>query len=349
MIPGWQDRPIRILIIASLFSGVVTGIYIVHPDPIDAFTGTSRPVDQSQTLGDPESESPTNTTSAGRSAPDSVTDGKTGYSIRFRRPSNDTQLFDRYLHDPTLVRGENDTLYLIAAGWNGSNQVLYSADMSSPTNWELIDGHYLGNEGAIDDIVYANNRYIAYANNGIYTTADLKRDDWTRQADAPPNTNDLGAYYDGERVHIYYEENRHDVSGPSGKAIGHAISPNGITNWTRYPDVFHVSDEYVVGDFEIIALKRSILVFGDYSRKHPKYEIRIWMNDDPYTDFTLLREPAIEPRNRNTRYTDDFGVQDATVIQLNGSRYLMIANGHDSLNSYVRLHYYIGQATVSGP
>jgi hypothetical protein len=284
--------------------------------------------------------------------PDSVDDRaiqEQQYSIRFQRTSSDTELFDRHLHDPVLVRGENNTTYLIASEAKQGNQVLYATNSSAPTDWTLIDDFYLGNQMAIDDIAYARDRYIAYANSAIYTATNLSHDNWTRAGDVPPGTNDVGAYYDGERVHIYYEADTQNGSSHSGKEIGHATSPDGIGNWTHYPTVFRAPGEYSVGDFEVIIQDDAVLLFGDYSRTHPKYEIRTWANDNFYTNFTMLEDPAIEPRSGNTTYTDDYAVQDGSVMKLQNGSYLLVANGHKSSSAEPRLHSYISTYDPSSP
>jgi len=340
-----RSKVINAAIIALVFLiGVEIG-FIAHLVPadtyVDPFGMRDENLDQTQsTRSEPQLAS----------IPDHIHDRNLNinrYSIRFNRSSNTTQLFNRPLHDAVLIRGSNDSLYLIADDERANNQVLYTTNVSSPTKWELIDNNYLGEVGAVDDVVYTGTRYIAYANNGIYTTKELERDNWTLQRSNPRFTNDLGAYYDGERVHIYYEADKENVSGPSGAAIGHAVSADGIDNWTHYPPVFRSENEYVVGDFEVHPLNDSFLLFGDYSRKHPKYEVRVWVNDNLYTEFRMLPDPAMTPRSGNTTHTDDYGVQDATITRISNNRYLLITNGHQTESNEVYLHYYIGRISQS--
>lgn len=327
-----------LLVIIILQTGIVIGLSISYFQINNQLSGPGQSADQSGTA-DTRGQN-----ISIEEIPDSVVDSEiqgNKYSIRFQRNSENSELLDRYLHDPILIRGGGDNIYLIASEAKKGNQVLYMTNTSAPTDWELVDDYYFASEKAINDIVHVQNRYIAYANDGIYTSKDIVQDNWTRERTEPPGTSDLGAYHDGERVHIYYESDLQNYSGPSGKEIGHATSPDGITNWTHYPSVFRASGEYGVGDFEVVNRGDAVLLIGDYSRTHPEYEIRIWTNDNLYTEFTMLERPAIAPRSGDTKYTDDFGVQDGTVLELENDSYIMVANGHASPRSEVRLHFYV--------
>jgi len=280
--------------------------------------------------------------------PTFVTDNtieRSGIQATFERTDDDHRILDRAGHDPLIIQNESEDLLLVAS--HSTKHALYRSNVTSPSNWAKQDGHYITGpyENAFDSVVYVDGRYIAYGNNRIYTATPKQTalDNWTKQT--TNEFNDLGAYYDGERVHVYYEVGHR--AKYSGKAIGHATSPNGITNWTRYPPVWTAPEGWGVGDFEVEVVNDTVLLFGDYAKHHPKYEVRVWANDNFYTNFTQLETPAIEPRAENSSYEDDYGVQDVSIAHVDRDKYLMIANGHDHTDMGPALHYYMGTISVN--
>ncbi|MUV60671.1 hypothetical protein [Halobacterium sp. CBA1126] len=262
-----------------------------------------------------------------------------GLDVEFDRPEPSNQVFEFESHDPMLVE-ENDTHYLIIGTDTDPN--LYRTETPTEADsWRLVDDNYLADRFEFDSLVEVGGRYVVYGNSNVYTAESLAADDWTVRND---NTgfSDLGAYRDEETgmVHVYYEYG--EAAGYSGKKIGHAVSPNGVTNWTVYPPVWTAPEGYGVGDFDIVDREGKLYVFGDYDPHHPRYNVSVWVNDDPYSEFVQLDEPAVAPHSAAPGAADDYGVGDPTVKRLENGRYLMFANGHAAETGPARLHYYLG-------
>lgn len=257
----------------------------------------------------------------------------------FCRPRENTRVFAFESHDPMVAR-ENGTHYLVV-GTDTDPSLYRSGSPTNPDSWTLVDADYLTDRFEFDSVVEVDGRYVVYGNGDVYTAESLATDAWTRRND---NTGfrDLGAYYDEETglVHVYYEYG--DAAGYSGKKIGHAVSPDGVTNWTVYPPVWTAPDGYGVGDFDIVERDGVLYVFGDYDPHHPRYNVSVWVNDDPYSEFTRLDDHAVTHRLGETQYDDDYGVGDPTVVRLGDGRFLVLANGYAGPSAPARLHYYVG-------
>lgn len=262
-----------------------------------------------------------------------------GLHADFRRPEPDNQVFGFESHDPMLAEA-NGTSYLVV-GTDSDPNLYRSNTPTEPGSWRLVDDDYLADRFEFDSLVEIGDRYVVYGNGNVYTARSMTADDWTVRND---NTGfrDLGAYYDEESglVHVYYEYG--SAAGYSGKKIGHAVSPNGVSNWTVYPPVWTAPDGYGVGDFDIVERSDRLYVFGDYDPHHPRYNVSVWVNDDPYSGFTQLDAPAVAPQHGESTASDGYGVGDPSVLRLDNGRYLMLANGYANDTGPSRLHYYVG-------
>lgn len=262
-----------------------------------------------------------------------------GLQADFHRPEPDNQVFGFESHDPMLAES-NGTQYLIV-GTDTDPNLYRSDEPTEPDSWRLVDDNYLADRFEFDSLIEVGDRYVVYGNSNVYTARSLTADDWTVRND---NTGfrDLGAYYDEESglVHVYYEYGK--AAGYSGKKIGHAVSPNGVTNWTVYPPVWTAPDGFGVGDFDVVERNSRLYMFGDYDPHHPHYSASVWVNDDPYSEFTQLDTPAVAPQSGELTISDGYGVGDPSVVRLDNGRYLMLANGYANDAGPARLHYYLG-------
>lgn len=266
-----------------------------------------------------------------------------GHSVQFTRPSSDTRVFDFWSHDPMLAV-ENGTYYAIV-GSDRRQLFFRSRTPTDPASWQLLDDDYLSRAYEFDSMVAVDGRYVAYADGRIYTTSSLTDDEWVRRSQYR-GLRDLGAHYDEETglVHVYYE---YGVHSQSGTRIGHAVSPDGVTDWTVYPTVWTAPSGYGVGDFEVVERGDRVFLLGDYGPKHPNYDVGVWVNDDYYSPFTKLDRPAVDRRPGGTPSDDAYGIGDPAIARLGDGRYLMLANGHASASARSRLHYYVG--TIETP
>jgi len=262
-----------------------------------------------------------------------------GFHVDFDRPEPDNQVFEFESHDPMLAEA-NGTHYLVV-GTDTDPNLYRSETPTKPDSWQLVDDNYLADRFEFDSLISVNGRYLVYGNSNVYTADSLPADDWTVRND---NTGfrDLGAYYDEETglVHVYYEYG--NAAGYSGKKIGHAVSPNGVTNWTVYPPVWTAPDGYGVGDFDIVEHDDRLYVLGDYDPHHPRYNVSVWVNDDPYSDFVQLDEPAVAPHSATAGASDDYGIGDPSLVRLEDGRYLLLANGYANDSGPAKLHTYVG-------
>lgn len=267
----------------------------------------------------------------------------------FNRPG-DNKIFDYKTHDPLLIQ-ENNTSYLIV-GSEETQKLYKSNNITNRTSWKLVDGNYLRSIFEADDVVQTENRITIYTGSSVYTTNEpIEKDNWTRENNSYISEKsvyydqfgDSGIYYDSinDTYHLYYEKgNKADFSGV---AIGHAVSNNGIDNWKIYPEVWNsTGSEYGVGDFDIIKRNNTIIMFGDYDKKHPKYSVAVWTNNNPYTKFKKSNESAIKPRNSSDSYDDNYGVGDPEVVNTNNDEYIIFANGYHNSSNKAKLHYYTG-------
>lgn len=265
--------------------------------------------------------------------------GGGGADAAFCRPRADTKVFDFESHDPMLATARG--VHYLVAGTAGDQRLYRSTDPTDPDSWTLVDGDYLTDRFEFDSLIEVDGRYVAYGNSNVYTAASVATDGWT-QRNSFTGFSDLGAYYDEDTglVHVYYEYG--EAAGLSGKKIGHAVSPNGVSNWTVYPPVWTAPDGYGVGDFDVVERNGTIYVFGDYDEHHPRYNVSVWVNDDPYSGFTQLDDHALTHRLGDTQYGDDYGVADPSVARLDDGRFLMLANGYANESAAATLHYYVG-------
>jgi hypothetical protein len=298
-----------------------------------------------------------NTNSSNFSSEDSITPIPEEYKnqtsttedvvVSFEHNPEGNQVFEEFSHD-AMITQENDTRYLIL-GRDGS-QDLYSSDSpSEKSSWNLEDGNYLKPVHEGDDIVKQEDKIIVHTSDSVYTTNNsINTDNWTERETEKYDFADSAIYYDEEKdeYHSYYEKGT--KSGLSGVSIGHAVSPNGIDNWTVYPEVWNSSDsEYGVGDFDIVELNDTIIMVGDYDKYHPKYNIAVWTNKDPYTEFNMKDEFAISPRESEKNFSDDFGISDAELVETPQDGFIMYANGHDNNETKsATLHMYNGTVSV---
>lgn len=264
-------------------------------------------------------------------------------TVRFCRLAANNSLFRFNAHDPLLVRSESGDLYLIATVEHGQHPLWVATDESG-LEWRMDDRGYLPPEPAYDSIVRVDGRYLVYGNDYVYASDDLATGDWERVGITPQN--DLGAYYDGERVHIYYERGDDTTSEFSGSGIGHASSPTGTGNWTVHDPVFTVPGPYGVGDFEVVRTGQWVVIVGDYSTSHPRYEQAVWVGDSFDGNFTMLSRPAIGPADDGS--LDGYGVGDPALAALDDGRHLMVANGHPGQDGPAYLHAYVG-SVGTGP
>lgn len=250
--------------------------------------------------------------------------------VSFEHDSEGNQVFQEFSHD-AMITQEDNTKYLIV-GRDGT-QDLYSSDSpEDKSSWSLEDGNYMKPVHEGDDIVESGDGKIVHTSSSVFTTNDsLTTDNWTKQNTENYSFSDSAIYYDEEKdeYHSYYEKG--SKSGLSGVSIGHAVSPNGIDNWTVYPEVWNSSGtEYGVGDFDVVEVNNTIIMIGDYDKYHPKYSIGVWTNKNPYTEFNIKDEPAIEPRESEENFSDDFGISDPELVKTGEDNFIMYANGHDN-------------------
>lgn len=280
----------------------------------------------------------------------------TKIQYEFNRAENN-KIFDYRTHDPMVIE-ENNTSYLIVG--SEETQKLYKNDnVTDSKSWTLVDGNYLRSIFEADDVVQTDNRTTIYTSSSVYTTTQpITKDNWTRENNSYISKNsdiyydsfgDSGVYYDdiNNTYHLYYEKG--SKADFSGVAIGHAVSNNGINNWSIYPEVWNSSgSEYGVGDFDIIEKNNTIIIFGDYDKKHPKYSVAVWTNNNPYTEFDKADEFAISPRNSSDSYDDNYGVGDPEVVNIHNDEYIMFANGYKNSSNIAKLHYYNGIIKSNG-
>lgn len=250
--------------------------------------------------------------------------------VSFEHNPEGNQVFQKFSHD-AMITQENNTKYLIV-GRDGT-QDLYSSDSPhDKSSWSLEDGNYMKPVHEGDDIVKNGNKMIVHTGSHVYTTNEsLTTDNWTKQEAEKYSFADSAIYYDEEKdeYHSYYEKG--SKAELSGVAIGHAVSPNGIDNWTVYPEVWNSSEtEYGVGDFDVVEVNDTIIMVGDYDKFHPKYNIGVWTNKDPYTEFNMENEFAIEPRESEENFSDNFGISDPELVETEENGFVMYANGHDN-------------------
>lgn len=253
-------------------------------------------------------------------------------SVSFERNTEGNQILERFSHDAMITK-ENDTHYLIV-GINGK-QILYkSQNITNKSSWKLADGNYLKSIHEGDDIIRKQNQLVVHSSYSVYTTNDsIEIDNWTSANVSNYELEDGGIYYDEDEdmYHFYYEKG--SKAKNSGIAIGHAVSPNGVDNWTIYPEVWNASDtEYGVGDFDVVEVNNTVVILGDYDRYHPKYSIAVWANSNPYTEFEKMDGFALEPRDSEENFSDDFGVSDPELVRTEDG-FVMFANGHRNNNS----------------
>lgn len=269
----------------------------------------------------------------------------TNYTLEFsfRRESNN-KVFNYTSHDPISIK-KNGTNYLISA--TEGKQILYKSDTpKNRSSWDLIDGNYLFPLFELDDIAIGKNESIIYSDSTIYVSnSSIEKDNWrTRSSN---DFDDVGAYYDDEedKYHLYYEKG--NKSEYSGHSIGHAVSKNGLTDWKIYPEIWNgTKTDYGVGDFNVIEIDDKIVIFGDYAKKHPKYNIAVWSSSNPYTNFKKSDEFAIKPRNSEKEYTDNYGVGDPDLLKINKGEYVMFANGYKNSNDKSILQLYNGSIKI---
>lgn len=272
------------------------------------------------------------------------------YSVAFDRPVNDTQLFPPVTHDAMLVEEAGDYHLIVGTGQNRP-QLRYTANATSspPFDWLLEDSNYLTTAYEFDSIIQTDDQYVTYSNGNVYTAESVTSDNWTKQKEI--GFRDVGAYYDEAEdvVHIYYEKGETGERGLSGTQIGHAVSPNGVDDWTVYPPVWTAPDGYGVGDYDIVVQDDLVFIFGDYSTHHPRYNVSVWVNDNFYTEFTQLDDPAIGYHPNSSDATDAYGVGDPTLIEYAEGQYVMVANGHATADAKPALHYYTGNISRTTP
>jgi hypothetical protein len=256
----------------------------------------------------------------------------------------DNRVFNYTSHDPISIK-TNGTNYLIVA--TDGKQKLYNTDTpKNQSSWNLIDGNYVFPLFELDDIVIGKNKSIIYSDSTIYVSnSSIKKDNWrTRSSN---DFDDVGAYYDEDQdeYHLYYEKG--NKSEFSGQSIGHAVSKNGLNDWKIYPEVWNGSNtDYGVGDFNVIEIEDKILIFGDYNKKHPKYNVAIWSNNNPYTNFEKIDEFAMTPRKSDGEYTDNYGVGDPDILRTNKDEYIMFTNGHSNSSDKSILQSYNGTIKI---
>lgn len=272
-------------------------------------------------------------------------------SVEFSRPSNAT-VFHFNSHDPVVVNETGPASgYRLIVHNSSSRRILYrSVGDEVPTDaadWipvqSLVNGDNPG--GSIDTMVEVDGTYYAYQDGLVYTAENLTADDWEYRSDTPPGQ-DPGVYYDAERglFHLFYETGNR--SKHSASAIGHAVSPNGVKNWTVLPPVYNSTNGYDVGDFEIVKQDGLYLVFGDYTRDHPNYSVVVWANDDLYTNFTRVGT-VMGPSANGSATRDSYGVQDADVVRVGPeNRYVLFAHGHTGERGARYLHAYPGRIEI---
>lgn len=127
----------------------------------------------------------------------------------------------------------------------------------------------------------------------LYTGTDLANLTYRGQV---LDESDAGGFYDDttNTWHMYYESG--NISGPSGDALGHATSTDGI-NWTKQPNLalnFGPSGDntgWKTGDPDIIKVNDTYHMFIDNTVNHPNYRIAWATSTDLYT--WELQEHAI--------------------------------------------------------
>lgn len=269
-------------------------------------------------------------------------------TVSFEHNTEGNQIFQKFSHDAMVTDYGNNGKYIIV-GRDGKQELYKTRNITNKSSWNLNDGNFLSDIHEADDITKNEDTIIVHTSDSVYTTNNsLSIDNWTKRNVPSYEFEDSGIYYDSseDKYHVYYEKGNH--RGLSGDAIGHAVSPNGVNNWTVYPEVWNGSNsKYGVGDFDIVEVNNTIIITGDYDKRHPKYNIGVWTNDDPYTKFDMNDNLAIEPRNSNEKFPDNFGISDPELVKMNGDSYYMIANGHNSDETEsATLHMYKGTIKV---
>ncbi|WP_135363022.1 glycoside hydrolase family protein [Halosimplex halophilum] len=284
--------------------------------------------------------------------PDRVSDAPvnaSAISVEFTRTDNSTML--RYnSHDAVVFDDSADAYHLLVHNSNRRRILLRSVEPELPTNasgWEPVELTVNGRNpgGSIDTAVEVNGTYYAYQDGQVYTSTTLAAEKWTHRSDSPPGQ-DHGVYYDTAtgRFHLFYEAG--DREDHSGLAIGHATSPNGVTDWTVRPPVYNTSGRYKVGDFEVVEQDGVYFMFGDYTTDHPQYSVSVWANDDLYTNFTRV-DTVMAPSGNDSATLDGYGIQDADVVRVGSDgRYVMFAHGHTGETGPRYLHTFTGRIRV---
>lgn len=246
--------------------------------------------------------------------------------------------------DPILfVQSDGTSPYhLLARDSDGSSMDLYrSQDMRTWTLQKENAIPALGNTGVIgpDGTYYVY--YSARSQTGLLTASSLTGP-W-KDHGLIVQKSDPGAFYDTETdtFHLFYETK--PVSGnPSGNAIGHSTSPNGVNSWIHHGDIIDISETgYHTGDPEIIKVGNRYHLFADKTHQHPKYRVVHYSSMALNGPWTQGRKFALTPDNTTWA---KYGVGDATIRYVNGTFYAYFESWATN-----NTNYHVGFATSKGP
>jgi hypothetical protein len=262
-------------------------------------------------------------------------------STRYRNSA----VFDGVGHDNILRRDDNTT-YLLS---QYSCVHLYISNKTRiPTNkndWQFVDNGIQyptkSSGNSVDTMIRVNGTWYAYTGDdggNVFTSRSLTGN-WNKHS-TNKKLNDIGVIYENDTFHAFYEYN---PSGLSGEKIGHATSPNGITNWTFHQPVYNSTDGYKTGDYEVIKHDGVYFMLADYTREHPNYRIAVFASSSLSRNFTHIgfaARPFV-----NDSIEPEQGIQDPTVLyDSTRESYVGYAHAHESKR---RAHWFIFNPKVN--
>lgn len=240
-------------------------------------------------------------------------DGST-YRIEYStRRTRNSSVFAGVSHDNQLIR-YNGTTYLLSQYHcahlfaTDKKRVPMKGDEWTPVRSDVF--YRVKPPGSsVDTMLHANGTWYAYYNRTVATSGSL-HGNWTWRTSLPQGIDDIGVYYENDRFHMFYEAG--NTSGLSGTAVGYATSPNGVTNWTVHEPVYRSETGYRTGDYEVVEHDGVYLVFADYSRTHPEYEVGLYAT--PRLGANLTRVGSVAVPFRDSMTQPEHGIQDPTVL-----------------------------------
>ncbi|WP_135366162.1 glycoside hydrolase family protein [Halosimplex halophilum] len=273
--------------------------------------------------------------------------GDGAVEVNMTRPRDWNVVFQYNSHDPVVFRTSDGPYLLVHVA--DDRRFLFEGTSSFPGptggSWKPVDADFMSGVtgSSVDTGLRVGDRYYAYRDGRVHVTSDLTADGWT-VCNTLSFPRDPGVFYDDatDRFHMFYEAG--PKSNHSGAQIGHASSPNGVTNWTVHGPVYTAPPEYGVGDFTVAEHDDRYVILGDYVREHPNYSVAAWTTTALGANLTF-QGTVLEPRRNDSTARDSLGVQDPEIEHLVGDRYAVFAHGHVGRRAPRWLHYY--EATIS--